>query len=347
MDIRTQQRLDFLTQHNWQSAQITALPFDASFRRYFRLQRADDESILLMDAPPERENVRPFIQIAQHLQHLQLSAPRIFATDINTGFVLLEDFGDATFTRLLNQRADPLPLYLSAVDALIALHQHPQATAIDLPPYDIERLLTEAVLLVDWLLPVITGVETPKIARDSYLHCWQDILTQLPAIPTTLVLRDYHVDNLMQLTGRDGAKACGLLDFQDGLLGASPYDLVSLLEDARRDVPDTLSETLRNHYYQAFPQLDRDAFDTWYTVLGVQRHCKVLGIFVRLFKRDGKAQYLQHLPRLLRLLTRGLSHPVLAPLKQWLIQHKIEENLLTNPNFLALLQQGKQTYTLN
>ncbi|ALG68028.1 aminoglycoside phosphotransferase family protein [Beggiatoa leptomitoformis] len=340
MDIRTQQRLSFLAQHGWEHAQIIALPFDASFRRYFRLQQGNSR-VLLMDAPPEREDVRPFVQIAQHLCALQLSAPQVLHADSEQGFLLLEDFGDATFTCLLNQGVAPLPLYTNAVDALIALHQHPQAKAIALPAYDTQRLLAEAALLADWFLPAVLGRETTTAIQESYLQCWQTILEALPPPPITLVLRDYHVDNLMQLAERKGVQCCGLLDFQDALLGASPYDLVSLLEDARRDVPDNLSQLLRERYYQAFPQLDRVVFDSWYRVLGVQRHCKVLGIFVRLFKRDGKKQYLQHLPRLLRLLTSGLSAPVLQSLKSWLEQHGIDENLGSNPNFLALLRLGE------
>jgi len=137
-------------------------------------------------------------------------------------------------------------------------------------------------------------------------------------VPSSLVLRDFHVDNLMRVDDRDGIMCCGLLDFQDAVQGPVSYDLVSLLEDARRDVPETLAQRMKTRYLAAFPALDRNAFEASYCVLGAQRSAKIIGIFTRLCLRDGKPQYLAHIPRVWRLLERDLAHPALAPVSQWL-----------------------------
>ena len=137
----------------------------------------------------------------------------------------------------------------------------------------------------------------------------------------SLVLRDYHIDNLMLLDGRDGVAACGLLDFQDAVIGPVTYDLVSLLEDARRDVPEDLAAAMRERYLAGFPDLDRAAFDASYAVLGAQRNCKIVGIFTRLCLRDGKPLYLEHIPRVWRLIEQDLRHPALAPVASWLDRH--------------------------
>jgi aminoglycoside/choline kinase family phosphotransferase len=193
--------------------------------------------------------------------------------------------------------------------------------APDLPPYDDQRLLTEAALLVDWYLPVITGHATPAAMRERYLDLWRALFPLARAVPTSLVLRDYHVDNLMRLAGRDGAAACGLLDFQDAVRGPVTYDLVSLLEDSRRDIAPALAASMYERYLAAFPKLDRSALAASSAVLGAQRHCKVIGIFTRLDRRDGKPRYLAHIPRLWRLIEGNLRNPALAPVKEWLDRH--------------------------
>ena len=311
----------FLETAGWTAATKIALAGDASFRRYSRLTH-QNASAMLMDAPPPQEDVRPFLAIARCLHGLGFSAPRILAADIAAGLLLLEDFGDDTYTRLLAKGADEAALYALAIDVLIALHrQFTPSKAPDLPPYDDARLLTEASLLVDWYLPAITGEPTFASVRESYLDLWRRLLPLARAVPSSLVLRDYHVDNLMRLESRHGVAACGLLDFQDAVLGPVTYDLVSLLEDSRRDIDPQLVTTMYDRYLAAFPELDRDRFAASYAVLGAQRHCKVIGIFTRLDRRDGKLRYLQHIPRLWRLIDRNLRHPALAPLKEWLDRH--------------------------
>lgn len=307
----------FLEQAGWGGADRRVLAADASFRRYDRLTRGGERAVL-MDAPPPQENAKIFHDIAEHLLALGLSAPRPLAMDAEHGFLLLEDFGDRTFTRALAEGADEAELYRLATDTLVALHQRWQPGGAGLPPYDEGRLLDEAALLVDWYLPAITGAAPAPALRESYLAAWREVLPAMLAVPQTLVLRDYHVDNLMTLAGRDGVARCGLLDFQDAVIGPVSYDVVSLLEDARRDVSRAVVEEMLERYLAAMgPGLDRAAFAASYAALGAQRSAKIVGIFTRLSRRDGKHGYLQHIPRVWRLLEGDLQHPALAPVRQW------------------------------
>ncbi|HXP31602.1 MAG TPA: phosphotransferase [Stellaceae bacterium] len=311
----------FIAAAGWGDSTLAPLAGDASFRRYVRLA-APRGTALLMDAPPPQEDVRPFLAVARLLRGMALSAPRILAEDIAAGLLLLEDFGDDTYSRLLSRGAAEEPLYRLAVDVLIALNRRfARESAAFLPPYDEARLLAEAALLVDWYLPAIAGAPTDPALRAGYLELWRALLPLARAVPETLVLRDYHVDNLMRLPGRDGIAACGLLDFQDAVLGPLSYDLVSLLEDARRDVPSGLAEAMYERFLAAFPALDRAAFARSYALLGAQRNCKIIGIFTRLCARDAKPAYLAHIPRVWRLLEQDLREPALAPLAEWLDRH--------------------------
>jgi aminoglycoside/choline kinase family phosphotransferase len=308
----------FLASCGWADAARAPLPGDASFRRYCRLTRGGTAT-MMMDAPPPQEDVRPYLAVARHLRALDLSAPAILAAEEETGLLLIEDFGDGTFTRLIAKGEDEYALYAMAIDTLIALHRRFDAAhAPWLPPYDDARLLNEAALLVDWYLPAITGQPTPPALRAEYLDLWRPLFAVARSVRDSLVLRDYHVDNLMRLDGRDGIAACGLLDFQDAVLGPVTYDLVSLLEDSRREIAPDLVAAMYARYAAAFPTIDRAALDASYVVLGAQRHCKVIGIFTRLCRRDGKPRYLAHIPRLWRLLDGNFRHPVLAPVKAWL-----------------------------
>ncbi len=305
----------FLDTSGWGDVAAVPLAGDASFRRYYRLV-GDPGGAVLMDAPPPQEDVGPYIVVAALLRDLGFSAPEVLAEDRAQGFLLLEDFGDDTYTRLLERGADEPTLYELAVDTLIAL-QRAVAThgAPILPAYDATRLLAEAALLVDWYMPFAHEL------REEYLALWRAVLPLAMVSPPTLVLRDYHVDNLMLLPGRPGVQGCGLLDFQDAVSGPPSYDLVSLLEDARRDVAAPLRRAMTERYLAAFPALDRSGFLRSAAILAAQRNCKILGIFTRLWKRDGKPQYLAHIPRVWHLLEQDLRHPALAPIARWFDRH--------------------------
>ena len=307
---------NFLNNTDWAHASQSPLAGDASFRQYIRLTQSGGERAMLMDAPPPQEDVRPFIQIAELLLELGLSAPRIMARDTKAGLLLLEDFGDDTYTRLLQNGVDELELYQLATDTLIKLHRI-YTPHDSVPPYDDERLLDEAALLVDWYLPAIRGSKITANERDNYLHLWREALQATRDVPDSLVLRDYHVDNLMRLPGRTGVAACGLLDFQDAVNGPVTYDLVSLFEDARRDVSPKLTTALIAHYLDAFPEINPEAFFRSYAVLGAQRSAKIIGIFTRLDRRDDKSVYLKHIPRVFDCLAGSLTHPALRKLQTW------------------------------
>ncbi|MBF0562633.1 MAG: phosphotransferase [Alphaproteobacteria bacterium] len=309
----------FLEDAGWGGARRGCLAGDASFRRYDRLEEGERRAVL-MDAPPPQEDVRPFLRIARHLGALGYSVPLILAADETAGLLLLEDLGDDTYTRLLAAGGDEPGLYRLAVDVLVDLHRRPAAEAIPdgVPAYDLDRLLAEALLLTDWYLPAITGTPTPDTVRQAYIEAWTAVLPVARGVPDTLVLRDFHVDNLMGLASRPGVRGCGLLDFQDAVAGPVTYDLMSLLEDARRDIDPSLVASLKAHYRAAFPELEPAAFDASFAVMAAQRHAKVIGIFTRLCLRDGKPGYLSHIPRVWRLLEAALVHPILAPVAEWI-----------------------------
>jgi len=320
-DGRAARIASFLAAAGWGAAGRAKLPGDASFRRYERLADGPRRA-MLMDAPPP-EDVRPFVSVARHLTGLGYSAPAVLAEDADAGLLVLEDFGDDTFTRLLDGGAEAAPLYELAVDLLIDLHRRPADEAV--PPglalYDDARFLDEAALLTEWYMPAVLGSAPPPASASEYRYLWRLALAGARGVPETLVLRDYHVDNLMRVPGRDGIAACGLLDFQDAVRGPATYDLVSLLEDARRDLDPALAARLLARYLAAFPDLDPDGFARSMAVLGAQRHAKVIGIFTRLLVRDGKPAYLRHIPRVWRLLEADCAHPALSAIRAWLDTH--------------------------
>jgi N-acetylmuramate 1-kinase len=302
---------DFLAAHGWAGAEIRPLAGDASFRRYFRVHRGSDTAVL-MDAPPEHEDIGPFLTVAGHLLDRGFSPPRPLAIDRVRGLLLLEDFGDERVAPLLLREPHrEKTIYETAVDILARIAGQPAPD--DIPPYDEAAMLREVGLFADWYAPAV-GLE---VDAEGYYAAWNqvwgDVLSIVERNPV-LVLRDYHADNLMVLNGRHGL---GILDFQDALAGHPAYDLVSLLQDARRDVAPELEEEMLERYYQAASVADRQAFRGHYEILGAQRNTKILGIFTRLWKRDGKPHYLPFQPRVWAYLERNLSHPALAPVRSW------------------------------
>jgi aminoglycoside/choline kinase family phosphotransferase len=313
---------DFLAAHAWAGVDPVRLAGDASFRSYYRLADGSRRAVL-MDAPPSLEDIQPYVAVAKELRRLGLSAPEIYAEDAEHGFLLIEDFGDDTYTRLLAGGADEAALYSLAIDTLVALQRAVAASGLPvLPPYDEERLLTEAALLTDWYAPAVLGANLSVDVCEDYLSRWRAVLPDALLPGSTLVLRDYHVDNLMLLPGRASVRGCGLLDFQDAVIGPPGYDLVSLLEDARRDVSPALRDAMTERYLAAVPGPDRAAFARSAAILAAQRNCKILGIFTRLWRRDGKAAYLPHIARVWRLLEDDLRRePALRPVAEWLDRH--------------------------
>jgi aminoglycoside/choline kinase family phosphotransferase len=301
----------FLAGAGWAGARIEPLAGDASFRRYFRVIDGPRHAVL-MDAPPPHEDPRPFVSVAQWLAGHGFAAPAMLACDLGEGLLLLEDFGDARLREHLDASpADEQALYARAVDLLVDLHRLPAQTG--LPPYDRAVCQREAGLLTEWFAPT-AGLD---VDTDGYIRAWDAVLplVERDGAPIVTVLRDYHAENIMLLPDAARSHGLGLLDFQDALAGHPAYDLVSLLQDARRDVSPAVEQAMLARYRAATGA--GDDFEAVYAVLGAQRNAKIIGIFTRLWKRDGKPRYLAYLPRMWGLLERDLAHPALAPVADW------------------------------
>jgi len=298
----------FLETAGWADAAIEPLAGDASFRRYFRV-RHGERTAMLMDAPPPNEDPRPFLRAAKWLDANGMRAPLILAEQPDRGLVLLEDFGEARMRDYLDQWPDDeQEVYRAAVDALVALHALPPGPFLD---YNLAEYQREARLFVDWYCPA----QSLYVDGNAYTAAWEEAMRPLLGRqkPGVTVLRDYHAENIMLL---GALQKQGLLDFQDALVGHPAYDLVSLLQDARRDVSPDLEAVMIDHYLRA-TGVSAEDFRADYARLGAQRNAKIVGIFVRLWKRDGKQRYLGLIPRVWALLERDLAHPALAPVARW------------------------------
>jgi aminoglycoside/choline kinase family phosphotransferase len=302
----------FLASHGWEGAEILPLAGDASFRRYFRVRRGDGSTAVLMDAPPDKEDIGPFLAVAGHLLDRGFAPPRPLAIDRAQGLLLLEDFGDDRVGPVLAREPHrERAIYEAAVDILAELAALPAPEG--LPPYDEAAMAREVLLFTDWYLPALGAEADDSAYLDAWAESWGDVARIAEAKPV-MVLRDYHADNLMVIPGRS---ELGLLDFQDALAGHAAYDLVSLLQDARRDVDPALEEAMIGRYVDAANVADPARFRAHYEILGAQRNTKILGIFTRLWKRDGKAHYLALQPRVWTYLERNLAHPALGPVRRW------------------------------
>jgi tRNA threonylcarbamoyl adenosine modification protein YjeE len=339
---------EFLQEAGFAAAGRRRMQGDASTRSYDRLTIAARHAILMNaprrpDGPPVRggkpysaiahlaEEVKPFVAVARGLRERGFSAPAIFHADLDQGLLLLEDLGAEPMTA----GDPPAPIaarYAAAVDVLVALHAQQLSPVLPLssgdqyrlPPYDLDAFLIEAELLLDWYLPR-QHVALPDRSRAEFVTLWTDALRPVTECAPTWVLRDFHSPNLLWLPERSGLARVGLLDFQDALLGPAAYDLASLLQDARVEVPEEFERSERSRYIQERRQaesgFDADAFSALYATVAAQRASKILGIFARLDRRDGKPQYLRHMPRVWGYLRRSLAHPALSPLRAWYDTH--------------------------
>lgn len=311
----------FLERAGWGDGVRLKLAGDASFRRYERIARGKDVAVL-MDAPPPKEDVQPFILVDEYLVALGYSAPKILARDEAAGLLLLEDLGDTLFSRVLADPSSAVPektLYLAATDWLVDVYRRSRDVPPALPPYS-QVLMPEVSLFAEWYLPQVMPVAEAKARQDEFTLLWQSVFDDAELPENVFVHRDYHADNLLWLPERKGAARVGLLDFQDARLGASAYDMVSFLEDARRDVEEATVSACLAHYLKETGQQEK-RFMRDYAVLGAQRNCKIVGIFTRLAVRDGKHHYLKLLPRVWGHLQHDLRHPFLEPVALWMERH--------------------------
>lgn len=339
----------FLAHAGWtlNNSTICYLQGDASARRYARLRKDSGERAILMDSPrqgdgpPVRdgkpysriahlaEDVLPFYAMSAALRSSGFSAPEIYSHDIDNGLLLLEDFGDAVFNAEVTRGANQNALWRRGIDTLAALRRAglsqllplSDVSAYRIPDFDLPALMIECELLPDWYWPLLYGAPPPAEVRQDFISAWTSIAGRVLSQPKGLMLRDYHSPNLIALPDRTTPRDTGIIDFQDALLGPWAYDVVSLLQDARIDVAPDLERELMQDYIDtvkaADPEFSAAEFHFAYAALGAQRNTKILGIFARLAKRDGKRQYLAHIPRSWGYLDRSLSHPDLRDLKAW------------------------------
>ncbi|MEW9920508.1 aminoglycoside phosphotransferase family protein [Marimonas sp. MJW-29] len=307
MSARESQIRTFLARGGWSDAARRGIAGDASNRRYERLTKDGGESAILMDAPPEMvETTRAFVKIADHLRAHGLSAPRIYLRDETEGLLLIEDLGDGLFARLMAQDATlQIPLYRAAADVLLALRE--------VPPLDLDRC--DTAWLVDMLEPLFewyaTGAQTG--ARSAFERLFRPLAQSATDVKPVIMLRDYHAENLLLIPGREGIASVGILDFQDAMRAPPAYDLVSILQDARRDVAPVLENEIVDHYLGRSGD-DPARFRQDYALLGLQRNLRILGIFARLSRRDGKPHYVDMIPRVWGYVERNLAHPALRSL---------------------------------
>jgi aminoglycoside/choline kinase family phosphotransferase len=302
---------EFLAACGWGGAEILPLAGDASFRRYFRIVHGDRTAVL-MDAPPEHEDVRPFVAVAEWLAGTGLTAPEILARDLDRGLLLLGDFGDWRLREYLdNDPSRERELYELATDVLVHLHQHEPMPR--LPPHGLDQWLEELKLFTDWYCPAV-GL---SVDSGDYRAAWTKVLEPVArdGLGPVTVLRDYHAENVMLVKDREGVAHFGLLDFQDALAGHPAYDLASVLEDARRDVPADIERLMLDRYIAATG--NAQAIERAYWALAAQRNTRILGVFTRLWKRDNKPHYTQFQPRMWGLLERDLAQPGLEPVRDW------------------------------
>ncbi len=320
---------DFLAQHGYSIRSATPLAQDASFRRYLRLT-AGLRPAVLMDAPPP-EDIRPFLHVAAHLARLHLSAPAVIASDRANGLILQEDLGDDLFAALLSP-STIIPLFEAATDLLVTLQRVPAPV---LPAWDPPAMTRTALdALLDWWWPAAFRASPPDAVRHDIESALATTLTPLAAGPACFVHRDFFAGNLIWLPDRTGPRRVGIIDFQGAAIGHPAYDLVSLLQDARRDIPPTAADHILARYLAARPELDPAEFRIAYAACAAQRHLRVAAQWVRLAQRDGRPHYLAHGPRTWRLLQAALREPAAAPLAAAL-DRWIPQEMRANPRALA------------
>jgi len=342
---------DFLRDAGWSAAAQSPLPGDASTRRYVRVAM-NGRKAMLMDQPqaaetpaapasatPEQRRAlgynaiarlagadcSRFVATANYLRAAGLSAPEIYACDPKKGFALIEDLGEGLYADELAKGGDEQALYQAAAEVLAKLHAGgaPSVLPPDMPlhAYDQTAMLAEIDLLTEWFVPLALGRKATHAETEEHRTLWREALAKTLKDPSVFVHRDYHAQNLIWLPSREGAARVGLIDFQDAVAGTKAYDLISLIEDARRAVTPEIAEATTRHYLNAMraqgTPLDEADFRGQMAVMAAQRNAKIAGIFARLNVRDGKPRYLSYLPRVWTYLNRDLSHPALAAIKTW------------------------------
>jgi aminoglycoside/choline kinase family phosphotransferase len=330
------QRTEFLRTSGWAGAHEIPVSGDWSQRKFFRIDRKGKTCILIQSFPDEDHRATPghklkdFVRISKYLNNIGLSAPEVYAQDLAHGLLLVEDFGSSDFSVLITQsEVVERDMYLLATSALKYLYRKTEFIAIDLPDYYASHIHKGHQRVVDWYMPAMLHKTNSDDLVTEYLKVWKQIERGLPQVKRRFLHGDYHPGNLMWLPERQNFRQAGFLDFQQAMMGPAPYDLVNLLEDARREVPVAIRKECLAMYVEGLPAEDRESFIEWYPVLATQFHCRVIGQAIRLAIRDQKTRLLSIIPVLRRHMVRDLAHPQLKPLKDWFLAQGVDFSVTT------------------
>lgn len=307
----------FLYDNHCDLDSLTFLAGDASARTYYRVYKNAEPRVLMVSSEEETKN-KSFVEIAGLLNNHGFHAPEVLAADDAQGLYLLEDLGDLTFNRALQDDVPETILYELGVLGLIEMHKSFRHNERNIPPYDINRFCDEAMLFLEWYVPQVLSDPLRDAQKAEFYNLWQKLYEAQPQMPQTLALKDYMVDNLIWIPQEEGIRRLGILDFQDALWGPITYDLVSLLEEVRRDVDPQIVADMLKFYLKSSPHLNGDDFYHSYYLWGAQRNTRILGVFARLAIRDGKKRYLDFIPRTWKLLEADLKHAALSELQDWM-----------------------------
>lgn len=330
--MRLDQAEKFRADHGWGKIVPVLLVEEGSARRYYRLEK-NGKSIVFLDSPnpaAPQERLQNVVDYSRTLNTLGLRAPIVSAVDLNTGFALIEDFGDDVFSILFDQHADKDKLLTDAMDCLIHLHQNLDAEK-EMPNLGnaLDYFNWENPYFTNWYWPARNNHETPPDVSAEYLAIWKKLLAEMPQIKPTMCMTDYHAPNLMLLNDKGGLQSVGIIDFQDSILASPVYDVMTLLEDDRRDLDDAIGLKLRNRYRDAMKgSIDPELFDLHYAVHSAQRHAKNMGNFVRIAVQKKSPRWLDYVPVATKWFDRALhSHDYLAPMQKWFAKNCPDYNL--------------------
>lgn len=327
--IREEKCQNFLKEHGWDGVEHQLLVEEGSARKYYRL-RKDDKTVVLLDSPnpnAPQERLANVVTYSKALNDIGLRAPQVIAVDLQNGFALIEDFGDAVAGALFDAGIDKKDILSDSMDALIHLHRNLDTDTIPTLGNDLDYYLWENPYFTNWFWPARNHYETPPDISAEYLSLWKKLLTEMPQIKKSMVMTDFHAPNIMVLDGQ-GKNRIGIIDFQDSILGSPVYDVMSLLEDDRRDLSDDIGLVLRARYREAMKDvIDPELFDLHYAVYSAQRHAKNMGNFVRIAVQKNAPRWLDYIPVATKWFDRALhSHPYLEPMKKWFDKHSPDYN---------------------
>ncbi|KQO73923.1 tRNA (adenosine(37)-N6)-threonylcarbamoyltransferase complex ATPase subunit type 1 TsaE [Rhizobium sp. Leaf262] len=334
---------EFLDENGKKNASRRYFSGDAAYRTYELVRDANGQALLMDWQPPPRgpvikdgktyaeivhlaREVKPFVAIQRFLGENDFTVPQILAQDLKRGILLLGDIGR---DGVLDEEGAPIEeRYLESVACLAALHETPapgditlaDGATYEISPFDADAMKIETSLLLDWYLPHIRGEEIDESEKQSFFAVWDQLIEKLDDAEQGLLLRDFHSPNIIWQADKSGIQRVGIIDFQDAMIGPMAYDLASVIQDARVTISPELQARLMAHYLdirRKNTDFDEKTFLKAFAIMAAQRNCKLVGIWVRLMKRDDKPHYMKHMPRTFSYLRSALEHPDLAPLRDW------------------------------